>query len=413
MTHTGRIGSHVIGVPVILIRSDVLARHRPEIWTSQDGPPADPERERLLAEATILHEIRHFHDALLCPPLYDRFMVEAERNSVAMAVLADLSENGEQDPARKIGEKQQALIDLHRQTAAGFQQRNAAAYEPARIPGIGPTITLGDLLEANAVVTELVFLQESFRQRGRGESGYDHWLSLLSALPAKYTKVIGRFLRTRESFDEDLQRVSRVLLRCLYRPEPSAAALNELVGLPEREIDALCRDEVIAEQLARTTERQNYALFTMWEPRHAPRRVFTNARDIADLHAWCRARMMESGFRVDTYLSNIRDFPVPATGFFADAAMVAERRLPFVRKSDIRAAYGDAFSLSSVKDQQRRATLACGFFPTFGTAPCLELQRVDLMLGLRFGTQGLFGQKVTYNHTMDQAYVMTYRQWME
>lgn len=413
MTHTGRIGSHVIGVPVVLIRSDVLARHRPEIWTAQDGPPADPERERLLAEATILHEIRHFHDALLCPPLYDRFMVEAERNSVAAAVLADLSENGKRDPGKTLGEKQRDLIDLHRETAADFRQLNAPAYEPVGIPGIGLTITLVDLLEANAVVTELAFLHEAFRQHGRGEGGYDQWMSLQSTRPAKYTKVISCFLRTRDSFGEDLHRVSRVLMRCLYRPEPSAAALNEVVGLPEREIDALCRAEVIAEQLAETTKRHNYALFTIFEPRQSAGRVFTNAGDITALHAWCAARMRESEFRVDAYLRSIRDFPVPATGFFADAAMVDERGLPFVRTADIRAAYGDVLSLSSTKDRQRRATLGCGFFPTFGTTPCLELNRVDLMLGLRFGTQALFGEKVTYNHTMDQTYAMRYGQWME
>ncbi|ANP52966.1 hypothetical protein J2Z21_000539 [Streptomyces griseochromogenes] len=413
MTHTGRIGSHVIGVPVILIRSDVLARHRPEIWTAQDGPPEDPEGERLLAEATMLHEIRHFHDALLCPPLYDRFMVEAERNSVGAAVFADLSENGERDPAKRLGKEQRDLIDMHRATAADFKHRNACAYEPVEVPGIGPAITLVDLLEANALVTELFFLHRAVEHRTPGDSGYDHWLSLLSTLPAKYTKIISRFVRSRESFGEDLQRVSGVLMRCLYRPEPSAAALREVVGLPEREIDALCGPEVIGKQLAETTKRHNYALFTIFEPHQHARRVFTNAGDITELHARCAARMRESEFQVDAYLRNIRDFPVPATGFFADAAMLGERRLPFVRKADIRAAYGDVFSLSSTKDRQRRATLACGFFPTFGTVPCLELNRVDLMLGMRFGTQGLFGEKVSYNHAMDQAYVMTYRQWME
>ncbi|KUM87273.1 MULTISPECIES: hypothetical protein [Streptomyces] len=408
MTHTGRIGSHVIGVPVILIRSDVLARHRPEIWTAPDGPSADPERERLLAEATILHEIRHFHDALLCPPLYDRFMVEAERNAVAATLIAALSENGERDPEKSLGEEHAELIELHRVNAARLARRNALAYERAAVSGIGPAITLVDLLEASALVTELSFLHAAF-----DEGAYDHWLSLRSSLPAKYTRIISRFSRTRDSFGEDLQRVSAVLMRCLYRPEPSAAALAEAAGLTEREIDALCDASVIAEQLAETEKRQNYALYTILEPEQHPRRVFTNAVDIAELHGLCRARMPATGFRVDAYHRDVRDFPVPATGFFADADMVTERRLPFVRKADIRAAYGDAFTLYSVKDRQRRATPACGYFPTFGTEPCLDLSRVDLMLGLRFGTQALLGEKVSYNHAMDQAYAALYRRWMD
>ncbi|WP_406166340.1 hypothetical protein OIE52_07910 [Streptomyces canus] len=393
---------------MILIRSDVLARHSPEIWTAQDGPSADPERERLLAEATILHEIRHFHDALLCPPLYDRFMIEAERNAVAATVIAALSENGERDPGKSLGDEHGHLIEMHRENAVRFTRRNAPAYKPASVSGIGQTITLVDLLEANALVTELSFLHEAF-----DGGAYDHWLSLRSSLPAKYTKIISRFSRTRESFGEDLQRVSAVLMRCLYRPEPSAAALNDVVGLTEGEIDALCDSRVIGEQLTETDQCQNYAMFTILEPDQHPRRVFTNAVDITELHGLCRTRMRESQFRVDAYHRGVRDFPVPATGFFADADMVTERRLPFVRKADIRAAYGDAFSLSSAKDRQRRATLACGFFPTFGTVPCLDLSRVDLMLGLRFGTQVLFGEKVSYNHAMDQAYAAVYRRWME
>ncbi|MFI6463194.1 hypothetical protein [Streptomyces sp. NPDC050528] len=408
MTHTGRIGSHIIGIPVILVRSDVLARHRPEIWTAQEGPPADPDRARFLAEATILHEIRHFHDALLCPPLYDRFMVEAERNAVTTAVLADLSKNGERDPEKTLGEKQLTLIQIHREMAADFKHRNAVAYEPAEIPGIGPAVNLVDLLEANALVTELTFLHQTLR-----ESGYDHWLTMLSILPTKYTKIIGRFVRARKSFGEDLQRVANVLMWCCYRPDPSAALLNEVVSLPKREIDALCGAQVIGKQLAETTKRRNYGLFTIFETQSQARRFFTNAGDITELHAWCMALMRESKFRVDAYLRNVRDFPIPATGFFADADMVDERRLPFVRKADIRAAYGDVFSLSSTKDRQRRATLTCGFFPTFGTAPCLELNRVDLMLGVRYGLQRLLGEKVSYNHAMDKAYAMTYRQWME
>ncbi|MFJ9154109.1 hypothetical protein ACIRP7_40070 [Streptomyces sp. NPDC102270] len=402
------MGSHVIGVPVILIRSDVLARHRPETWKAQDGPSADPERERLLAEATILHEIRHFHDALLCPPLYDRFMIEAERNAVALTVIAALSENGERNPGKVLGEEHTELIERHRVNAARLARRNAAAYEPASVSGIGPAITLVDLLEANALVTELSFLHEAF-----DEGAYDHWLSLRGSLPAKYTKIIIRFIRTRDTYGEDLQRVSAVLMRCLYRPEPSAAALNEAVGLTDSEIDALCDARVIEEQLTETEKRHNYALFTILEPDQHPRPVFTNAVDITELHDLCRTGMRASRFRVDAYHRAIRDFPVPATGFFADADMVTERRLPFVRKADIRAAYGDAFSLSGAKDRQRRTTLACGFFPTFGTVPCLDLSRVDLMLGLRFGTQALLGEKVSYNHAMDQAYAAVYRRWME
>ncbi|MFF4029847.1 hypothetical protein ACFYZ2_08740 [Streptomyces sviceus] len=393
---------------MILIRSDVLARHRPEVWWAQDGPSADPERERLLAEATILHEIRHFHDALLCPPLYDRFMVEAERNAVAATLIAALSENGERDPGKSLGKEHAELIETHRANAARLARRNAPAHEPASVSGIGPAVTLVDLLEASALVTELSFLHEAF-----DEGAYDHWLSLRSTLPAKYTKIISRFSRTRESFAEDLQRVSAVLMRCLYRPEPSAAALAEVAGRPEREIDALCDARVIAAQLTETEKLQNYALFTILEPDGHPRRVFTNAVDITALHNLCRARMPATSFRVDAYHRGVRDFPVPATGFFADADMVSERRLPFVRKADIRAAYGDAFTLYSVKDRQRRATPACGYFPTFGAVPCLDLSRVDLMLGLRFGTQLLLGEKVSYNHAMDLAYAAVYRRWME
>jgi hypothetical protein len=408
MTHAGRVGSHVIGVPVILARSDVLARHRPDIWSAPvPSAAADAAREGRLAEATILHEVRHFHDSLLCPPLYDRFMVAVERNAVAATLLGDKMREGlgPLGPGA-LDNRQRALIELHRETVKDVGHRHEAAYRPVFVEEIGAAVTLTDMLEANAMVTELCFLDST-----PDGQAYDHWLSLTSVLPEKYTKIINWFVRSRESFSEDLDRVGNVLMWCLYRQDASPKALADVIGLADTRIDALCDVREIPQRLETARRARQFALFQLQDTERA-RRYFTSVQDIIDVHTRCLTRMSDIAFRTPAYVHEVACFPMPATGFFADEAMIKNRTLPFVRKADIRSAYGDVFSMSSSKDQERRTAVACGLFPTLGIAPCLELNRVHLTLALRFITQGLFEEKVSYNFSMDQAFAELSREWI-
>ena len=75
------------GIPVLFIKNDAMFRslNLPDDYSKlldEDGRAipglafGDDEVAAFERFATILHELRHFHDALLCRPLFDKFLLQ-------------------------------------------------------------------------------------------------------------------------------------------------------------------------------------------------------------------------------------------------------------------------------------------------------------------------------------------------
>ncbi|MER7455485.1 hypothetical protein [Micromonospora sp. NPDC126480] len=396
---SGRVGAHLIGVPVIFLRSDVLSRLDPQAWPVHGTTGQHPEPDRLGALATIHHEIRHFHDALLTPFLFHRFLLEVQRNAIGGRVLASAFARGSTPQADMLNDEERELVARHRRDVREHRRVFADCYATATVDWLG-ALSVSDLLEANAVVTEYQALAPLLGE----ELLARRWTEWSGTVPTKYTAVVNRLMVPGEPFTRNLRRINRVLMWCLYGAESplrrfTAATNCAWPGL----LDRLCGAPAIERSLRAALRRERYEVWQLGDD-EATARYYLGARDLVDYRRQYEEALRGADFRLDGYVESLAATPVPPTCFYADDDMVRTRRVPFVRKADLRTAYGDAYVLGLMRDAARRTTLSAGIIPTPGHRSCVALNRVDTMLAMRYLTQEIFGDQVTYSTLLDNLY---------
>ena len=396
MSHApGALGSHVVGVPAIFIRSDVLAHYDPQTWDYESPDDGDPVFQRLAAEGTILHELRHFHDALLIPSLFVRFILEVKRNLLAAKILG---ESKGQQPDLLIPDNASELAQ-YKEDLAAYKRLNLPGSRKIDIPWLGASVGLSDLLEANAVTTELAFLG---LRLGEGEFSAQ-WPTLLNARPMNYRRIVERMLLPGVSLLASLARLNRLLTTCLYADDEPVRLFARITSAGPPVLDEYCHPKTIASRVQSYWSTHEIKIIEYGYTDQL-RRYFLTASEIFDLRERCLCEFAKWQFDLLGYHDHIDDLPIPPTVFFPSDEMVKERTLPFVRKNDLRHKYGDAFSILFRRDKSRRTTLACGIIPTPGFGSWTALNRVDTMLAVRYLSQTLFEERVTYNATLDSAY---------
>ena len=424
----GRLGAHFIGLPVIFLRSDVLADLDPDVWDYPDrGNDPVPESDLLKslgehildwvwqkpdtasktksdfavlrAQATIPHEIRHFHDALVTPGLFERFVMETQRVHIAAKILAGMSGRGagQIDPAH-LTREESGLIRFHRNRTAEFEAAYAERMRPKPISGLGITADISDLLEADAIVAEL--FRVSAIEGPRALNAY--WKELKTSLPIKYTQLLEYAVPEGRNFTGDLERFQRALITALLSPGNPIDTFNAINSAPERSSDPGRYRRALS--IAIQEPPIGHPIFQL---RPYPDEAFVHVTEVYSM----RLQVLELHARTDltslAYDEHLKEFPIPPTCFFADDLMYSAKVLPFVRKADLRRKYGGVFSLYNRRDMTRRTTVSAGLIPTPGYDSALALNRVESMLSFRYISQYLFGDRITYAQDIDAAYQAT------
>jgi hypothetical protein len=415
--YTGTLGFYTLGIPVLFLRSDLLARLAPTTWDYPLEIQTPSDLQQLKDLATIRHEIRHFHDTLLTPFLFERFLVEIERNYVAARIIGKAMEKGETAPDPDcLDDESRWLLEFHHKTAVQYSQKYSGFELPVQVNAIGMMIEYSDLLETNALIIELNFVCVLHGEE-RAKQYWNYWQLYL---PDRYTRILGTVLERSDTFSGGLARLHRAIICSLYSG-----------GEPTREFDRLARpgaiwsgrtpEDVIPAEMLRHRIEQSRAnecfIFVGFEDQYEgadqltvnekaalseAKKYFIFPSELLTVSTNAFRQLAAIDFDLTAYQEKIDEFAIPPTCFYATDEMLAENILPFARKENLRKTYGDVFSICSKRDASQRTTLECGIVPTPGFKSFIPLNKVCTMLTSRYISQHLFGDLVTYTPGMDR-----------
>lgn len=153
---------------------------------------------------TLNHELRHFHDALLCLPLFKLFLIQNGRLWRVMQLPEQIEGLNESQLPLMPFKSGQAKINAHghriiasiHHAESAFHNQHRLLFAPRTCLG-KLTISLSHVLEANAITTELLHL---IVVHGI-ESTAEYYERIIRYLPSVYSDLINAFV----SLSKDLE----------------------------------------------------------------------------------------------------------------------------------------------------------------------------------------------------------------
>lgn len=353
----GTAGLHILGLPALFVRSDVFARGQPDVWDDpSDTSYPEPSLE---APATIVHELRHFHDSLTSPHLRLLCFAEAERCLVWQAMVAAVV----LDTAAEARDRLAQLVADHRANVRGIDDLIQEWGAPFIAGGVA--VSLRDLLELLGTLAELAWLRSSTHDRLFDRLAVDIIQQRRSlATVFEHASVD----RDRPPTPGQLRVLYRAAIRALADAVSPTAALADHL---ERAAGAASPDDVATAESVRVAfmesqdSRPSFEFETIdpgpggGAPPGAP--TVSTWIDEAD----AVARMyVTSDFELFAYSARARVAMAPATVIYPTEEMVARHTYPFGRRRELAARYGGCWPMSEERDAERRTTYGLATFPT-------------------------------------------------
>ena len=233
------LGFYMQGLPAIFVRTEIVFVADPNlshyiVRAVEKGKP-DFSTDEVLKGCelflTYSHELRHFHDALLSRPLFKLFMLQNTRLWNITQLPNHLSGLCETDLPFRYGEAIRAnvstfgwfLINQVHKADQAYAEQQRSLYRSRRCLG-KLTISLVDLLEANAMVAELLHLSvdhgvpsaEQYYRRG------------VCQLPPEYNKLLNAFISLADDFLRGLVALQLAVAYCLYGSDDPVARFCRL-----------------------------------------------------------------------------------------------------------------------------------------------------------------------------------------
>jgi hypothetical protein len=234
------------GIPVIFVKgsialgADPLLNEYLEIWKkSQQEPKSllDFSNERLCrgfqCVMTMVHELRHFHDALLSRPLFELFVLQAKRN----LYVAQLARRIRVDPDELPLRSGQTALRLSSEAIAFFEEiKRVGANYNTRFQEIWDerylldkvTINLEQLLETSAILSELLHLMVE-----HGIEAAEHYYNkLIRFLPSRYNSLLEYFSHKCGNLHDAVVLLSLLLIRQRESNEAVRSTHRKMWGKP-------------------------------------------------------------------------------------------------------------------------------------------------------------------------------------
>jgi hypothetical protein len=228
------LGFFMQGLPAIFVQSEIVFIRYPSmshyIETAAETRSPDFSTEAILKGyelfITFNHELRHFHDALLSRPLFKLFMLQNARLWHVLQLPSHISNLTETDLPFREGKAIRAsvtpfgrfLIDEIRSSDRACHEQQQRLWKPRRCLGCF-TISLVDLLEANAVATELLYLLVAHDM----PSAEQYYRRVICHLPPEYNKLLKKFVDLAGDFVQALVALHLAVVYCLYGSDDPVA----------------------------------------------------------------------------------------------------------------------------------------------------------------------------------------------
>jgi hypothetical protein len=430
------LGYFLQGIPVIFIEIETALRSNPNLHAYQsfyraceDQDIKDPSLTPELCQGyehfvTALHEIRHFHDALLCRPLFEHFLLRNQISWCVAQIVSRIPLGVERIP---IDWNDARLLNLRdvvhlRDIVLAFDEqyfsRFNALYDPRTFRG--RDITLNYLIETNAIVTELVHLYSVHGVR----STHDYYTNVVVRLSdPQYTFLIECFLELYGDLIVAITALYAIIPFCLYssrNPTQTFCELMELHKHSPRSIFAVCNPLTLKRcfdlEASLRDEVQNTMFFDLDGRPIQVRMEDLPDRELAEglinFHSTmydCRRRLIdkyigEFEYNAGLYFERLNELPIPPMLFFpevsASGGVKGVHEQEFIqRKQPI---YQIAAHLGS---DPTNPIVFAGLTTFLGSEPAIPLAIADLQLAYAYFYNAAFQGKTSfYTPMVDHMY---------
>ena len=433
------LGFFLQGVPVVFVRTDIVFPTKPEHieylkfyqeCVRDRSRNADFRGQELLrgcAYATAMqHEAKHFHDALLCRPLFELFVLRSKVSFHVMQLIRQfrglsmerLPLDIKVDYPDLLSTKGTRVLQEIRRSMDVYVQHYASVFEPIQYGGT--PLTLSYLMETSAMVLELVNVLSVHGEHGARDyyeqivlplpPEYNLLLrifvqrrgDLISALDALYTLVVyslycsdnpvRTFVSTLERVGEDitgsvLKSLQTDLRRLPFEGEGDLRRRIEkiqVVATDGSDVEGIIRDDVVGPML--TFYRTIYA---------------------------CREQLLQVyvdqfGLALDRYLEGFDNLPTPPVLFLPVEA--TEGRVETVSERQLRQIAPELFVIRKQPGEAGDFDVIAGLRSLPGCQSIIPLDIADLHLQSRFYYMRLFeNQESLYSKSIDEVYLDIFR----
>jgi hypothetical protein len=418
------------GIPVLFIKNDAMFRslNLPDDYSKlldEDGSAipglafGDDEVAAFERFATILHELRHFHDALLCRPLFDKFLLQHKITWYTLQLINRLARYRHlpRQIADPLWDRDPGLATLKRlllDADADLYDRYPELETPSLIDG--DEITLDHLLEASAIATELLHLYSVHGQEAMERyywkvvtkaNGLYHLLArkfvalydgdITFGASTLYWAVaislygsntpVQRFTSLFSDLRTGQAKIQAVINAWLLDPFPAEEELKRAV-LSEQLQDIESGDPIRVE-----------LEFAMEELAHLPRTLYEARRTLIELY------VKQYGYRGNEYVEHLHVLPTPPILFYPLEAYNPATIAPAILEADLKNSLIDYYLIASHDDERGRVALA-GLRAVPLTRPCIRFEVVDTILFANFCYGYLFeGREQCYSRGVDEQYL--------
>jgi hypothetical protein len=350
--HEKTLGYFLHGAPVIFVEIEIAMRSHPYLLEYLEFNRAcdeqqikDPSLPPHLCRGfeyfvTIEHEIRHFHDALLCTPLFERFLLQNQIAWCVAQIIPKIPPEIERIPINWHDPKLATLTDIEllKQIILGFDEMYFSKFAMLNDPCtlMGHNITLDYLIETNAIVTELVHLYAVHGIR----STRDYYENVIVHLPdPKYTLLIDCFRQLYGDVIGAMAALYMVIPFCLYSSSNPTEKFCELVDIHKAKPNSIYQvcnpialkkcfdDEASLEHRIQDMMLRDFDGRPI-EPtlRNVPDKEF--AKELIDFHRTmygCRRKLIdkyigEFDYKGNLYCERLNELPIPPMLFFPEVS---------------------------------------------------------------------------------------------
>ena len=428
-------GYFVRGIPIVFLKNDILFRERDAsddyfrlVADDGGGRPDVPFDHAAAAAfercATLFHELKHFHDALLCRPLFEQFLRQNKLTWAVMQIISRLAKrrhlpSSVNDPIWKTDSELAQLKRIIDDADEDAYNRSPGLYTRAMIEQ--QEIGLDHLLEASAMTTELLHLYAV-----HGVDAMDRYHEQV----VNNTEPLYRFLLEHfvTLFDSDLVRGTDalycVLGISLYRSDDPVTQLVLLYEALKKDRTIL-KTEVAAWLANPFPSEEDFAkrVYCDWlvdaasnepiDPSLLENREFP-VDELAYLHhTLYRARrklirdyVERAQYRADFYVEHLHEFGAPPILFYPLDVDSAVTQVKAVLQGELNRRGIDHFMIAGADDEEQWRLVLAGLCHFPETRSLVSFNVADQILFANFCHRYLFeGAEQLYGPLIDEMYL--------
>jgi hypothetical protein len=428
----GTLGFFLKGIPVVFVKTQCLFesavspnRYLQFMAENPSGEMKDPHlsREQCVAyqnTATTLHEIRHFHDALLCKPLFEVFLLQNKITWYTMQLVGQFPKSQRlpadiNDAVYSTVPRLQLFKGLIEECDELAYLRQETLWDAYSLEG--HAITLEYLLEANATAAELLHL---YSMHGINAMK-DYYDTIVVNAEDKYNRLIREFAHLYDGLFEGLAALYLALGYSLFSSDTPTEHFCSLFSRLQRNreliyaegdrwlSDPFPDEDEIAREIATTALMTDAGIAI---------RSFGNPAaefmdELANFHSSIYASRQqliqkyvgEFRYHSGRYFERMDELPIPPILFYPLDSDSTAQIAPAILESALRER-GIPYYLLAAHDDGKDKTVLAGMTSLSTGRPCVSFAVADMHLMNQFFYTALFrGLHSVYSPPLDSVYL--------